>query len=352
MRYRIPFFSVVFVLACFIVRAQEDIEITPPSNNKDSIRDMNIIRFPDHFFIYPVIKQRSLNFELEKTDGSDLLTFKPNNSFSFGVGFYLFEVGAEIAFAVPLNEQSKEIYGESEARDIQLNLLGKRWGMDIFYQKYSGFYVTDKGNEPAAGDPYPQRPDIDSRNLGVTGHYVFNRNRFSFRAIYNFSERQLYSKGSFLLFSTVNSFRFSADRSILTPEQEVIFGEDVSFKNLRYTTFSIAPGYTYSLIFKNFFLNGALSIGPAHHWIRHQRESGAGTDDIAINYFVAARIGIGYNGDRLFGGVGFYSQGSSVKFEGVQFSNNNGAFKILIGYRFREFGILKHRAWEAIPFKI
>jgi hypothetical protein len=267
-------------------------------------------------------------------------------------GFTYLKSGAEIAFAVPLNEQSKEIYGESEARDVQLNLLGKRWGMDIFYQKYSGFYITDKNNEPDAGQPYPQRPDIVSRNFGVTGHYVFNRNRFSFRAVYNFSERQMYSKGSFLLFTSINSFRFSADRSILTPEQELIFGEDVSFKHLRYSTFSIAPGYTYSLIFKNFFLNGALSIGPAHHWIRYQQESGDDKDDIEINSFVAARIGIGYNGERLFGGIGFYSQGNNVKFEDVQFSNNNGSFKILIGYRFREFGFLKHRAWDAIPFKI
>ena len=352
MRHRSLYSLVVFTLACLVARAQEDIEVTPPSSNKDSIRDINIVRFPDHFFLYPVIKQRSLSFELEKRDRSDLLTFKPNNSFSLGVGFYLFEVGAEIAFAVPLDEQSKEIYGESRARDIQLNLLGKRWGMDIFYQKYSGFYVIDKGEEPAAGMPYPQRPDIVSRNFGVTGHYIFNKNRFSFRAVYNFSERQLYSKGSFLLFATVNSFRFSADRSILTAEQEAIFGEEVSFKHLRYTTFSIAPGYTYSLIFKNFFLNGALTIGPAHHWIRHQLETSASKDNIAINSFVGARIGIGYNGDRLFGGIGFYSQGNNVKFEDVQFSNNNGSFKILLGYRFREFGILKRRAWEAIPFKI
>jgi hypothetical protein len=349
MRFRIFFAGLLLSLNAL---AQQDIEISPPSSPKDSVRDQYIKRFPDHFNLYPVIKQRSLNFQLEKRDRSDLLTFKPNNSFSFGLGMYLFELNFELAFAIPINEKSKSIYGSSKARDVQLNIIGKRWGLDIFYQKYSGFYITDKNDEPESGVPYPQRPDIDSRNFGLTGNYLFNNQKFSFRSVYNFSERQLYSKGSFLVLSSIGSFRLSADSSILSSQQEVIFGEKVSFERLRYTTFSIAPGYTYSMIFKNFFLNGTLAIGPAHHWIYYKLEDGPDRNEIAINSFIAARIGIGYNGDRLFGGISFVTQGSQVRFEDVQFSNNNGAFKILIGYRFREFGPLKKRVWDLIPFKI
>jgi hypothetical protein len=345
-------FLVCLVSATFSY-AQEDLQISEPNHEKDSLRDLYINRFPDHFFLYPVIKQRSLNFQLEKNNDRDKqLTFKPNNSFSFGVGTYLFELGFELTFAIPIDQLSKEIYGDSKSRDIQLNVLGKKWGVDAFYQKYSGFYVTDRGNEPAAGTPYPQRPDIRTKNIGLTGNYVFNNQKFSFRSVYNFAERQLYSNGSFLLFSSVSSFKLGADASILSDTEKLTFGEKVSFTNLRYTSFSIAPGYTYSLIFKNFFLNGTLSIGPAHHWIYYKLDNGAEKNEIAINSFVAARIGIGYNGNRLFGGISFLTQGSNVKFEDVRFSNNNGAFKILLGYRFREFGFLKKRVWDLIPFKV
>jgi hypothetical protein len=346
--------GIFFVLVCasLTALAQDDIEISLPVMKKDSVRDLYIRRFPDHFNVYPVIKQRGLSFELEKRDRSDLLTFKPNNSYSFGVGLYLFELNFELAFAIPLDENSKSIYGSSKARDIQVNVLGRRFGVDAFYQKYSGFYITDKGDEPQSGSPYPQRPDIASRNFGLTGNYVLNHQKFSFRSVYNFAERQLYSKGSVLIFSNIGSFRLTADSSILSNPQQVIFGDKVSFTRLRYTTFSLAPGYTYSLIFKNFFLNGTLSLGPAHHWINYKLEDGTDHDEIAINLFVAARIGIGYNGDRLFGGITFITQGSAVRFEDVRFSANNGAFKILLGYRFREFGFLKKRVWDLIPFKI
>lgn len=349
MRYAIIPFC---LLLTYNLWGQGNIEITSPVINKDSIRDLYIKRFPDHFNLYPVIKQRSLNFELEKRDRSDLLTFKPNNSYSLGVGMYLFELNFELAFAIPVGEKSKSLYGDSDSRDIQLNILGRKWGLDIYHQKYSGFFIIDKGNEPLANEPYPQRRDIDSRNFGLTGNYVFNNQKFSFRSVYNFAERQLLSKGSLLLFASIGSFKLSADSSIVNMQQRTSFGEKVAFKELRYTTFSLAPGYTYSLIFKSFFLNGSLAIGPAHHWINYTLETGSNRNEIGINSFVAARIGIGYNGDRIFGGIMFLTQGSNVKFENVRFSASNGAFKILMGYRFRETGILKKRAWDLLPFKI
>ena len=79
---------------------QEQVSIPDPRERMDSLRETYIQRFPDHFFVYPVLKQRSLSFELATSNRTRLLTFKPNNTFSVGVGLYLFEVGAELAFAL------------------------------------------------------------------------------------------------------------------------------------------------------------------------------------------------------------------------------------------------------------
>jgi hypothetical protein len=344
--------TVFFLIVC---SAHGQVVTTPPpeTGEADSVRRYYIKQLPKYFFLYPVLKQRSLNFELEKEDGPPgTITFKPNNSYSFGLGMYLFEFGFELTFAVPLEEKSISVYGESKARDIQFNLLGKKWGADAYFQKYKGFYVTDSKVAVAGGEAYPQRPDIVTQNIGLTGNYVFNNQRFSFRAAYNFSEEQIFSKGSLLMFSSISSFKLDADSSIINKSQEATFGKDLGFTDLRYTSFSIAPGCTYSMVFKHFFLNGTLAVGPAHNWIRSNTENGADKTETRINSFVAARIAIGYNGERLFGGVTFFTQGSNVKFDDTRFSNNNGTFKILIGYRFEEFGFLKRRVWDLIPFKI
>ena len=67
-----------------------------------------------------MLKQRSLNFQLARRDRSSLLTYKPNNTYNLGLGVYLFELGLEFSFAIPLREQSIERYGESSARDLIL----------------------------------------------------------------------------------------------------------------------------------------------------------------------------------------------------------------------------------------
>lgn len=354
---RLVIFVVLFPV--FGALAQNDAQISetegviPVTEDKDSVRRYYIKSFPEYFFLYPVLKQRSLNFELAKRDGNSLLTYKPNNSFSFGLGAYLFELGVELTFAIPLREQSIERFGESEARDLHLNVLTKRWGVDALYQRYSGFYLLDKESEPDVTEPYPQRPDIVTKNFGVSWHYVFNDQKFSFRSAYNFSERQLYSKGSFLLFASLHTFRVAADSSIVRGERQATFGTGVNFTRLRYTTFSVSPGYTFNFTYNNFFLNATLGLGPAHQWINYDLEGSSATRyDTSINAFLNARIAIGYNGYRIFGGVSFMSQGSTVRFEDSTFSHNNGVFKILIGYRFKEFGILKKRAWDMIPFDI
>jgi hypothetical protein len=348
-------FRIVCLVTCCIssVAVAQEIHTIPESlTRKDSLRAYYIQQFHDYFFIYPTLKQRSLNFELEKEDEERVLAFKPNNSYSLGLGMYLFEIGFELAFAVPLEEKSISRYGESTARDVQLNVLGKSWGVDTYYQKYQGFYVTDSDTEVADDSPYPKRSDIASRNLGLTGTYVFNNRKFSFRSAYNFAERQLFSKGSVLMSASISSFRLKADSSIVTDEQILTFGEGAAFSEIRYTSLSIAPGYTYSIVFNNFFLNGSLSLGPAHHWIKFRNDGGTDEFENTINSFAAARIAIGYNGQRIFGGVSFVTQGSNVKFQDVRFSNNNGSFKILIGYRFNEYGILKRRVWDVLPIKI
>ena len=349
----------LFVSTFSPLAAQQDAQVTGPAElipvtqDKDSVRRYYIKGFPDYYFIYPVLKQRSLSFELAKSNSKSLLTYKPNNSYSLGVGFYLFELGVEVAFAIPLNEQSIERYGKSDASDVQLNVLTKRWGVDAFYQRYTGFYIVDNENEPLANEPFPQRSDIGTRNFGFTGHYVFNHQKFSFRSAYNFSERQLYSKGSFLLLGTLYTFRVAADSSVVNSNRQSDFGSGVDFTRLRYTTFSIAPGYTFNLTYNHFFLNTTLALGPAHHWVNYNLEASSSTNhDIAINTFFGARIAIGYNGYRLFGGISFISQGSTLRFDDVDFSNNNSVFKILVGYRFQEFGILKKRVWDMLPFQI
>jgi hypothetical protein len=312
-----------------------------------TIRSDYIKSYPDYFFLWPVLKQRKFDFEIRNLKGSrNKLQYKSNKPYSFGIGMYLFELGFELAFAIPLDEKSKEIYGESKARDIQLHVLGKRWGMDAFVQKYSGFYLIDPEVDIPANTPYYQRPDIVTRNIGISLNYTFNKNKFSFRSAYNFTERQLTSAGSFIVFGSIDNLYLKADSAIVGNQYLPTFGESSRFSQIKTTVLSIVPGYTYSLIYKGFFLNGTLAIGPATNYVRYKLETGQEDSNFNVSASIAARLSLGYNGDRLFGGLIFTNLGRSTKFENLELSGSNSSFKILMGYRFTETGFLKKRIWD------
>jgi hypothetical protein len=328
-----------------LVSAQDDAEITSsPQPNYDSLREHYIKSYPDHFFLWPVLKQRAQDFEMRSiADPKNKLNYRSNKPYSLGLGMYLFDVGLELTFAIPLNEKRKEIYGTSTSRDLQINAIGKKFGVDAYFQRYKGFYIVDPNNKVLPGEPYPQRPDIQTRNVGVTGSYVFNNKKFSFRSAYTYAERQLRSNGSFIIFSSISGFKVLGDSAIIDDALAANFGGNGTIRKIKATTLGVAPGYAYSLIYKGFFLNGTLAVGPAHNWLYYQLEDGTEKNDIKFDAYVAARFGLGFNGDHFFGGLSFVVQSRSAKFETVQFSSTNSTFKILIGYRFKEFGILKKR---------
>jgi len=342
----------LFVLAVLAhaAVAQDEVEVTavePVKPTYDSVRSLYIKSFPDHFFIWPVLKQRRLDFEMNSlVDKGTSLEYKSNKPYSIGIGLYLFELGVELAGAIPLDEQSKKIYGESDASDLQLNIIGKKWGIEGYIQKYKGFYVVDPNVEIPDGTPYPQRADIETRQIGSTVNYTFNNKKFSFRSVYNFADRQLRSAGSILLFGSISGFKARGDSAIIDPAYASDFGEAARVKSIRSTALAVAPGYTYSIIYKGFFLNATLAIGPSHNWLLYETDDGRSKNDIKFDFFVAGRIGVGYNGDRFFGGLGFINQGRSAKFDNVEMVSSSGTFKIMIGYRFEEFGILKKRVWD------
>jgi Domain of unknown function (DUF4421) len=335
--------NLIFIITIITVSG-----LTQAQSHKDSLRAIYIERFPNHFFIWPLIKGRTTQFEIQQeSNRGNKLTFKPNNSVGLGFGLYVFEVGVELTFAVPINAERESLFGKTKATDLQLNLLGKRWGLDLFYQNYKGFYVDDPSGKIASGAPYPQRPDLRTNNFGVNGIYFFNK-RFSLRSAYNFSERQRKSAGSFSLTGTLNFFGVEGDSSLYSKKYEPVFGAGTAFSQIGMNTFSVSPGYSYTLVVKKFFANASLSVGPAYHWVDYQ-VVGRSLSASSLNSFFDSRAGMGYNGKRFFCGVNLVNQTRTVKFENIVFANSSTTFKLLFGYRFKEFGILKKRASDLLP---
>ncbi len=316
----------------------------------DSIRSIYIKSYPDKFFLWPVLKQRSLAFSLEDPlPNGKRVEFKPNNSYGLGLGLYVFDLGVEVVFAIPVAASKEATFGKTKATDLQLNILSKRWGADILYQRYKGFYIANPNSPVLANAAYPQRPDIVTENFGVAGVYAFNPNRFSLRSSFTFADRQLKSSGAFLLSAAFNSFQIEADSAILDPANAALLGITNSFQALDYRTYAIAPGYSYNFEKKNFFFSILLAIGPAIQEFHFRDISGVDHSDTKVNSFFDGRLAIGYSNDRFFAGITAANQIRNVVFENVRFGSSSSTFRILFGWRFKETGFLKKSVWDLLP---
>ena len=309
-------------------------------------RSEYVEEFKDYFFLWPVVKRRQLSFDVESATDRKKYVFQPNNAFTAGFGAYLFDLSFELTFAIKPNSNDQYTKGESSARDWQINALSKKWGADAYHQKYEGFYISGPGIDPPVGQPFPQRPDIATRNFGISGLFVFNDKKYSLKSAFNFAERQKKRGGSFILTGTLNSFKMTADSSILDDVQRQELQATSTVQDVKYVTLSIGPGYAYNYVYRDFFVSLALTVGPSHNWIYFKNEGQSPRNDIRISTAASFRMGIGYSGDRWFGGFNFVQQSRNAKFDDVPFVNSSTTFRLLVGYRFREFGILRKSVWD------
>lgn len=314
-------------------------------HQKDSIRAQYIEDFPDHFAIWPHTKYRDLAFRLSDKDGDESsIKYSPNNNLKLGAGFYLFDVSFEFAFPVSfLPFRNESYYGESKATDLQINMLMKSFGLDLYLQKYSGFYKDVKDIDIPSGEAYPLRPDIDTKNLGGSAFYIWNSDRFSLRSPYNYADRQKKSAGSFILYGTVNSFTMKGDSSIISPAMQEGYGEGSDFTELKSLTVGLAPGYSYNLIIKRFFVNGLLAVGPGYHWVSVISENDETGDQRVFKAVYTARVAAGYSGERFFTGASFGLQTRAFEYENIRIENMTSIFRLAVGYHFQEKGFMKKR---------
>lgn len=304
--------------------------------------------FQDHFFIGPVIKSRTLIFGIESITNNEEIRFQPNSSSSIGLNTFLFDLNLEATFSIPLNDNSISRFGESNVRDLQIAAVGRRFFGDAYWQKYSGFFYEYPSLSVSGSEPFPRRPDIATRNFGVSFGYVFNHDHFSLRSAYTFVDRQLNSRGSPLLGFVVSTFDIKADSSLF-PKALAPLGEDAAVNEIRFTSLGFAPGYSYTAVIKKWFLNLSFSAGPAHYWIRYNLPQSGFHYNIDINWLYSLRIALGYNADRFFWGLTYNGQGRSVAFEQIRFNNSIGTLRLVLGYRFREKGFLTKSVWDFVP---
>ncbi|TWI97230.1 uncharacterized protein DUF4421 [Mucilaginibacter frigoritolerans] len=168
----------------------------------------------------------------------------PNYPLDAGVGFSLKNTVIDAIYAFSIVPLKSKAFGKTEVMDFQIHHYSRYFLLDLFWQNYKGFYLGSKD--------VTLYPEMAVQQIGGEGTYVFNGDKFSAKAAFDQSEKQLKSAGSFLLGGGMYLYKVGMGSNLLVNG------------NQQADNFQLGAnaGYGYSKVINNhWLLSGTATVG-------------------------------------------------------------------------------------------
>lgn len=234
-----------FVLL-FTIHTQAQLKIFEPQTPRDS---SYIISYYNNITLRTFFVNKYSGFSVFH---KHRINYASNNPIGVGLGAVYKIYNINLTVSTPVPEVYESGRGKSRTIDLNSSIYGRRWVFDLYLNLYKGYYT-----------PHPEysryilRSNLHNSTLGVNAHYLFNAERFSYRAFRVNDEWQHKSSGTFFLsLAAFYNDLYDADRIGLIPE-EYSGGLPPSSNIYRKQSIAAGPGggYAYNFVFnKNWFL--------------------------------------------------------------------------------------------------
>ncbi len=311
----------------------------------------NIVSFGQRFdttFIEPVkLKFSMKSFLADKvytltfrpksnTSNIGKITYSPNLTKSISIGGSYNNIALNLSIRLKNSAQEIKEFGRTNFTDLGFNLYIRNVFVSVNYRDYKGFYVKSPENLTNDGkntNGNLNRSDLNIKNYSFEVYYAFNRAKYSMNAAYKCTERQIKSAGSFLLFSEISYMQINSDSSLIPLNVAESYGNKNGFTDAIVPSVSLLLGYSYSLVYKRFYLNPSVFFGYGYN--DHHYDSSSNNslkDNLMLGSFF--RIAAGYNGNRFCTALFFDSQNFRINDEQVSFRSSDFLFKLMVGYKF------------------
>ncbi len=203
--------------------------------------------------------------------------FRPNYPIGFGIGFSVKNTFINLKTGynfISLKDKNK--YGKTTSLDFKIIKYGRNFCIDAYYLQTKGFYSVVDNQTKIIN----QFPDLELHHVSTEGMYVFNSEKFSLKAAFEQSEKQIKANvGSVILsggfyYNRLNNIHFSDNK------------DDI--KNVQ---FGLKLGYGGSLYMGKARISGLLALGAntgnEYSYVKELklRIYPAGSYRIALSYF-------------------------------------------------------------------
>ncbi len=194
-----------------------------------------------------------LAFSFLDNNSPKTLDFIPNNPVMIRVGVQYKDLGA--SYGSGAGSQDKRYQVSSTCRDLQLFYYTARFGGDLYYQAYKGYYV-----DAAPGLPEGLYPGLKTRTYTGNLYYKIggSADLSAFNAALTPEKRSKY-----LLFAiaSLSDRSISSDKPLVPPAYRRTFPDLIPLKRFHAVNPSLSAGLLAPVSWGRVYLNSSLSAG-------------------------------------------------------------------------------------------
>jgi len=283
------------------------------------------------------------SYTLRDNDKETKLSYKPNDNYNLGFGFNYKFIGLNIGINFPFINHDDDKYGKTDYLDVQSHIYLRKLTIDFWGQYYKGFYLSNPEDALSnfnVNGGYPMRPDIHLLALGIDAQYIFNDEKFSFRAAFLQNEYQKKSAGSWMLGGSIYNVFLRGDTSFV-PTHFVKPDNETNYYFNKSNIYSIAAGggaaYTF-VIKRHFFITASAMLEAGFNYtVMKNTWSDTKDDQGGPQLITTIRFAAGYNSERYFAGIHIVDMNSlsGAPLPGVTQTYGGGNVRFTLAKRFK-----------------
>ena len=285
-----------------------------------------------------LINNKRSEFSISNELTGRKIEYRPNTPINIGVGLTYKWIGINLAFNLPFINNDNNTYGKTKRFDAQANIYARKFNIDFIFQNYRGYYVSnpvivDPGWQP--GDPYPIRSDVNSAAFGFNLNYIFNNRKFSYKAAFNFNERQKKSSGTALAGGGFLTYVINSDTNLIPPAAFPDTVTPVKLDRIRLSTVYTMGGYAYMFIIRNWYFMLSLNLGVGLSSSRGRFQDELVTENDKFSFITDYKGSVGYNAEKYYIGLSWFSGAFSIySTEDIRVRYSLSRISLYLGYRF------------------
>ena len=259
------------------------------------------------------------------------ITYMPDLRLSGGAGLYYKGFGFSYITRITDIPTTSD-HSITEYTDIRLSEYYRKFGADLIYMNYTGFYLMDSNEHGYSGsDPEAKRTDMNLRTISASAFYLFSDD-FSLRASFMQNEKQNEWDWTIIAFISAIYQSLDSDYSLIPQENEAAFSDNAGLESGVFKGIAAGPGFGITIPYKDYLFSAVSCFGSGFMHRKYETYDGTKTEHDGF-YRINVKSSIGYNGTGYFYGLSFVFD-SIANYSGIRILANTYTTELYSGLHF------------------